>query len=152
MTIQTTRAILLRNLLRTGDRRRIARLLDRLHLADLSRLLLDLTELELRRAAAVLFDDVRVGRSVAGLSTCATEILIAAAQDHDAGRALAHLGPWHAAQILSAAGAERRRALLGVLGRPVVDDIIRALPRSARPRRSTEDGVGSAFRLRRLFA
>ena len=151
MTLRTTRAIMLRNLLRSGDRKRTERLLDKLHLADLSRLIQDVQDLERGRAAAVLFDDVRVSKSVAGLSGAAVELLILAAQDSDAGRALAYLGPRHAAQVLVRMNDERREAILGRLGQPVRGDIIRALPRSMRP--STADlDVSASFRMRRIFA
>ena len=151
MTLQTARAIMLRNLLRAGDRKRTARLLDKLHPADLSRLIPELQELELGRAAAVLFDDVRVNKSVAGLSGGAVEELIAAAQDADAARALAYLGPRHAAQLMVAMSDDRRLSILGRLGQPVRGDIIASLPRSARPKTDDLD-VSAAFRLRRMFA
>ena len=150
MTLRSTRATMLRNLLRAGDRKRIARLLDKLHLADLSRMVTDLQQLELRRAAAVLFDDVRVSKSVAGLSGAAAERLIDAAQEADAGRALTHLGSRHAAQLLLRSPDERRSAILSRLGEPVRGQIVRALPRGARPERG-DAAVGAAFRLRRIF-
>ena len=150
MTLRATRAIMLRNLLRAGDRKRIARLLDKLHLADLSLLVPELQELELRRAAAVLFDDVRVNKSVAGLSGAAIERLIEAAQEPDAGRALAHLGSRHAAQILVKSAHDRRATILGLLGQPVRGEILRALPRGARPKTADLD-LSAAFRLPRIF-
>jgi Mg/Co/Ni transporter MgtE len=150
MTLRNTRAIMLRNLLRAGDRKRIARLLDKLHLADLSLLVPDLQEFELRRAAAVLFDDVRVSKSVAGLSGSAAERLIDAAQEADAGRALTYMGSRHAAQLLVKNTADRRTAILGRLGQPVRGEILRALPRGARPKTADLD-VSAAFRLGRIF-
>jgi hypothetical protein len=150
MTLQDTRTIMLRNLLRADDPRRTARLLDKLHLADLSRLVADLPDLELGRAASVLFDDVRVSKSVAGLSGSAVELLIGAARGPDAGRALAFLGPRHAAQLLVRMSDTRRLGILGRLGQPVRGDIIRALPRSARPKTDDID-VSASFRMRRMF-
>ncbi len=141
---------MLRNLLRAGDRKRIARLLDKLHLADLSLLVSDLQELELRRAAAVLFDDVRVSKSVAGLSGSAAERLIDAAQEADAGRALTYLGSRHAAKVLLRSSDERRSAILCRLGEPVRGEIVRALPRGARPKTGDKD-LSASFRLRRIF-
>jgi len=141
---------MLRNLLRAGDRRRISRLLDKLHLADLSLLVTDLQELELRRAAAVLFDDVRVSKSVAGLSGSATERLIEAAKEADAGRALTHLGSHHAAQLLVRSPEDRRTAILSRLGQPVRGEILRALPRGSRPKSEDLD-LSATFRLRRIF-
>ena len=146
MTLRNTRAIMLRNLLRAGDRKRIARLLDKLHLADLSLLVADLQELELRRAAAVLFDDVRVSKSVAGLSGSATERLIEAAKESDAGRALTYLGSRHAAQLLVRSPDDRRTAILSRLGQPVRGEIMRALPRSSRPKSADLD-LSATFRL-----
>jgi len=142
---------MLRNLLRAGDRQRTARLLDKLHLADLSRLVPELQELELGRAAAVLFDDVRVSKSVAGLSGEAAERLISSAHDADAGRALAYLGPRHAAQLLVSMSDERRASILGRLGQPVRGEIIRALPRGVRPKTQEAD-LSASFRLRRIFS
>ena len=150
MTLRNTRAIMLRNLLRAGDRNRTARLLDKLHLADLSLLVAGLQELELRRAAEVLFDDVRVSKSVAGLSGSAAERLIEAAQEADAGRALTHLGSRHAARLLVRSPEDRRSAILARLGQPVRGEILRALPRGARPK-PTDVDLSASFRLRRVF-
>ena len=65
MTIHATRALLLSNLLRGGDQRRIVRLLDRLDPRDLSGLLLELHDLDLRKAGRVLLAPERVAGSVA---------------------------------------------------------------------------------------
>ncbi|MGM0575879.1 MAG: hypothetical protein ACQEXJ_09145 [Myxococcota bacterium] len=152
MTIQATRAVLLSNLLRAGDARRIARLLDRLPAHDLSRLLAGLEELELRRAARVLLDERRCEQSVACLAPRAVARLVVAAREDDARRALEHMPRREAARVLLAMSEARRERLIDGLPEGERRRLVPALPRSARPRRRGEEGLGSVLRLRRLFA
>ncbi|MEZ4267261.1 MAG: hypothetical protein R3F39_12855 [Myxococcota bacterium] len=79
MTIQATRALLLRNLLRSGDPSRLARLLDRLHADDLARLVDGLEPHERRRVAMVLLDDERVARTVGALPKRTLDALLSVA-------------------------------------------------------------------------
>ncbi|MCB9729936.1 MAG: hypothetical protein H6744_16970 [Deltaproteobacteria bacterium] len=79
MTIQATRALLLRNLLRSGDSVRLARLMDRLAADDLSRLVDGLEPHERRRVATVLLDGERVERTLSALPKRTLDGLLAAA-------------------------------------------------------------------------
>lgn len=79
MTIQVTRALLLRNLLRSGDAARLARLLDRLVPGDVARLIEGLEPHERRRVAVVLLDNERVARSMEALPKRTLDALLAVA-------------------------------------------------------------------------
>jgi Mg/Co/Ni transporter MgtE len=89
MTIQATRALLLRNLLRSGDSARLARLLDRLVADDVARLVNELEPHERRRVAAILLDSDRVARSIEALPKRTVDALVAVATPEHRERALA---------------------------------------------------------------
>lgn len=150
MTIRITRAVLLRRLLRSADRDRIGRVIDRLDPRDLSTLLVEqeLNEFELRRAALVLFAPNRVERSVGSLSDPALARLMATAAQDDLTHALMTMTAADAARVLELIPRRRRERLIESLEEPLKDPIVRALPRRARPRQDATP----VLRLRRLFA
>jgi len=153
MTIHATRALLLSNLVRAGDQRRIGRLLDRLDPTDVCALLRTLHDLDLMRLSRILLAPDRVQRTCDRFSRDALQALVSVADDRDGGRALRHMDQEKALEHLVTVPDERRAALLDMLDPTVRADLIRALPRSKRPRVSVnDDAVGAAFRLRRLFA
>ena len=130
MTIHATRALLLSNLLRGGDQRRIASLLDRLDPRDLSGLLLELHDLDLRRAGRVLFAPSRAAGTVEFLTEEALDELIRTADDRDALCALEHIAVRaREAQTLE---TERRAVLLETQESAQQDEEVRVLPGSTR--------------------
>ncbi len=146
MTIHATRAVLLSKLLRSGDRARIARLLDRLEPLDVSRLFAELSDLELRRAGAILFEAARVERTVHELPHAVLARLMTCSTPEDARRALAVLSPAEVARLLTVVAAERRGAVLELLSPEARERVAKMLPRASRRLPS------AVFRLRRLFA
>ena len=149
MTLHDTRAVLLRTVLRSGETRRIARVIDRMDSAVLSAMLLRMGEFELRRAASVLFEAQRIERALDTLNPTLVTHLVQVAHDADATRALSAMKAPRAAAALSALPAWRRSETLEALREPQRQAVIRALPRPMRPVSGRLDGV---FRLRRLFA
>ena len=151
MTIHATRALLLSNLLRGGDHRRIARLLDRLDPRDLSGLLIELHDLDLRKAGRVLLAPERVAGSVEFLSEEALDELIRTADDDDATRALVVMSEQDNAEDLRTMDSERRSLLLET--QYVDTDTDTELPGASRARRpGLQETLTAVFRLRRLFA
>ena len=152
VTIQATRALLLSNLVRSSDRKRVVRLLGRLSGSDLSLLLLQIDGIGLRRAAQVLLEGERVHESLARLSPEAQRRLLHHAPDVDARRALLMMRPRAAAVELMALPYTRRHVLLAGMEGPPRDRLIGLLPRRARPPRAGQDGIGAVLRLRRILA
>ncbi len=154
MTLLDTRVRLLGTLLRSGDAPRIARLVDRLHPGDLSRLILSLDDLELRRAAQVVLHPDRVARTIDGVDLRAVARLVDAAGPADAARALELLPPRGVASVLALVAAARRARLLDLLPAHARAQALRQLPRGLRPAQEPrpESSLGAALRLRRLFA
>lgn len=154
MTLLATRTRMLGTLLRSADTPRIARLVDRLESADLSRLLLSLNDFELRRAAQVLLDDQRVEATVERLDVRALARLVTAATPDDARRALVVMTPRAAATLLRLVTGTPREHLVGLLTPAYAGEVVRRLPRGLRPRdaHGQESSLGAALRLRRLFA
>ncbi|MEC9071488.1 MAG: hypothetical protein VX938_03875 [Myxococcota bacterium] len=147
MTIHATRALLLSNLLRGGDQRRIVRLLDRLDPRDLSGLLLELHDLDLRKAGRVLLGPERVAGSVEFLTEDALDELIRTADDDDAKRALVVMSEQDDADELRTMDSERRTLLLET------QDTDTELPGASRTRSpDVQETLTAVFRLRRLFA
>ena len=149
MTIRDTRTILIRSVLRSGSRAQIARLFDRMGGADLSRTLDELTELELRRAAGVLFAADRLGRTVRELDDHALSALLAAAPSGEACGVLRGVPPRDAARLLAPLSSFQRGQLLEALDEPCRQQVRRALPR---PLRGDNPQMSAVLRLRRLFA
>jgi hypothetical protein len=151
MTILGTRVVLLRNLLRGGSRLRIARLLDRLEPADAARLMAELGEVELRRAASVLFEAPRLRRSVEDLPPTTLIRLVAAASVPDAARALGAIEEPCLAPVLASLTRETRARLVEALDGEARERAVKCLPRAERPQPARED-LAASLRLHRLFA
>jgi len=154
MTTLVTRARLLSTVLRTGDVRRIRRIIGRFEARELTHLLAALDQLDLRRMANALCDAEVVDHTVSSLDIDALAHLMLAASPDDLRallRALALGEPRRAASALLALPVEARLLALEQVEVNVRKTLIRALPRRARPKTS-EDGLGAALRLRRLFA
>lgn len=152
MSLHATRALLLGNLLRRGDRRRVARLFDRLEAGELGVLLQRLDALGLRRAAAILLDEYRVAKSVAELEADPLSRLLVAADASDAQRALTWLPLRRARAVLSRVPRIKRRQLLAAVDETRRRRLQRALPRRIRPDARSERRLGPVLRLRRIFA
>ncbi|MDP6945937.1 MAG: hypothetical protein QF464_17435 [Myxococcota bacterium] len=154
MTTLVTRARLLSTVLRTGDVRRIARLVERLEPRDVADVLPALDHLDLRRMAAALCDEQHVDRTVNILDSNSLARLAMAANPGDLVRllrALARADKEVAAATLLTLPREARGLALGKVDEVVRERLVRTLPRRARPKTSA-DGLGAALRLRRLFA
>ena len=151
MTIRITRAVLLRRLLRSADRDRIGRVIDRLQPRDLSALLMEhqLNEFELRRAALVLFAPERVERTVYSLEDPALARLLATAAPGDLEQALLTMAPADAARVLALIAERRRTRLLDSIAGELRERIVRALPRRARPRQDANGVLRSSAPQRR---
>ena len=154
MTTLVTRARLLSTVLRTGDVRRIARLVDRLEPRDVADVLPVLDHLDLRRIAAALFAERRVHQTVLTLDAKSLARLALAASPDDLARlfgALARADRAVAAAALMALPTEARSAALNGVDETTRKQLIRTLPRRGRPK-TGDDGLAAALRLRRLFA
>jgi Mg/Co/Ni transporter MgtE len=154
MTTLVTRARLLSTVLRTGDVRRIRRLVDRLDPRGLAGVLPALDHLDLRRMAAALCDEDRVDRTVDTLEAEALARLALAASADDLARLLTALSRAEkrvAATALLALPGEARALALSSLDEVTRKQLIRTLPRRARPK-TGDNGLVAALRLRRLFA
>ena len=155
MALHDTRAELLATVLRSGHSARIVRVLDRLAPADLGRLMTGLGDLELRRAASVLFSPTRVMATLGALVARTVSSLISTATEPDAVRALSGMDPHRAAEVLVNLPPPQRACLLREIEPVQLARIIKSLPRG-RQREAPDDapypGLNVVFRLRRLFA
>jgi Mg/Co/Ni transporter MgtE len=111
MTIKATRALLLRNLLRSGDSVRLARLLDRLAADDVARLVADLEPHERRRVAAILLDEQRAAHTVEALprQTLDALVCVATADASERVAALTRPAPRSAGAVSLLSGLRLRR-------------------------------------------
>jgi len=154
MTTNVTRARLLSTVLRTGDARRIRRLVDRLERRDLAGVLPALSHLDLRRLATALFDEERVAHTIAGLNAEGLARLLLAAHASDARTLLRRLadddGELATATLLALPTSARMASLQTVDGEARAA-LVRRLPRRARPT-THDETLGAALRLRRIFA
>ena len=150
MSIRTTRVLLIRNLLRVADRRHLARVLDRVAAPDLDLMFAECSAHELRRGASVLFDSSRLQTSLTEHSDFGLRQLLQHATPDDARRALGVLSPKRAAELLLGIVRPEREVHLRHLDEATYAQIIKALPRRARPSKART--LRSVFRLSRLFA
>jgi Mg/Co/Ni transporter MgtE len=151
MTIHATRARMLSMLLRTGNSARIARCLDRLDAGDLSRLLVDVQGIELRRAAQVLLSENRVAYSLEALDPPTLAHLINVACVESSVGALRRIGPREANQILSRLPKQKRTQLKGAMSATRVSRAPAFFCRTPEMG-DQETRLGAALRLHRLFA
>ena len=154
MTTLVTRARLLSTVLRTGDNRRIRRIIERFETADLAHVLPALDHLDLRRLAAALCDNAALDQRILDLDAPSLARLCLAASPSDLERLLSGLSradQTTCASVLMTLPEEGRLLAIEHCAPEVRADLIRALPRRARPRRN-EDGLVAALRLQRLFA
>lgn len=154
MTTLVTRARLLSTVLRTGDMNRIRRLVDRLEPRDVEGVLPVLDHLDLRRLAAALCDADRVDTTIDTLGAESLARIAMAANPDDLARLLTALTRAEkrvAATALLALPGEARALALNYLDEATRKQLIRTLPRRARPK-TCDDGLVAALRLRRLFA
>ncbi len=149
MSTRSTRVLLIRNLLRAADRRQLARVLDRISAADLDALFSACSPLELRRGASVLLDACRIDTTAHEHGDAGLRLLLVHARPDDARRLLAALTPSRAGAVLLEMPAEVRAELLRAADADVRAAILGALRRYAHPGRVS---LLSVLRLRRLFA
>ncbi|TNF23488.1 MAG: hypothetical protein EP329_27450 [Deltaproteobacteria bacterium] len=147
MTHVANRAVMFGHLLRTGDRARAVRFIDRLDRDALTDLIETLGGEELTTLAALALGPERLAKCL-GLPLPALAGLLRVADDADARRALSQLPPGRAARLLLGLDRDRRRRL----GRLMIQTALQAdVPSRAASRREPER-VGAVFRQRRLFS
>lgn len=140
------RAVMFGHLLRTGDRPRAVRFIDRLDGGALIDLAEQLGGEDLAALASIALAPERLEWTL-GLPLAGLVCLLRAASDGDSLRALAQLPTGRVARLLLGLDRDRRRHLGHLLMRA-------ELPAGPRPlsRRSRPDPVDAAFRQRRLFS
>lgn len=139
MTLRSTRTLLWSHLLRTGQTRRIARLVARLEPGELQRLVREVAALELRHAARVLLDDEHLAATLEALDDHHLARVLEAAADEDALRALSAL------RTLRVGPRRRANRVLALLEPARRDHLARRLGEGSNP-------IGAVLRLGRLFA
>jgi len=144
MTHVANRAVMFGHLLRTGDRARAVRFLDRLDHRALNDLVETLDGEELTTLATLVLGPERLAKCL-GLPLPALAGLLRAANDVDAQRALCQLPTGRAARLLLCLDRERRRRL----GRLLIQATLTEAPQ---PVRRPPERVSAAFRQRRLFS
>jgi len=140
------RAVMFGHLLRTGDRARAVRFVDRLDGGALVDLVEQLRGEELTALAAIALGPERVARSV-DLPLAALVCLLRVATDGDAQRTLFQLPTGRVARLLLSLDRPRRRQLGHLLMHGQMASVPRPVLRGTPP-----DRVGAAFRQRRLFS
>ena len=154
MTTLITRARLLSTVLRTGDKRRIRRIIDRFEVAELTKVLSALDHLDLRRVAAALCAEDGAEESVLRLDAQSLARLALAATSSVQTRLLMLLSRSDSAtcaSVLMAMPEAERLDAIARMTQSLSGERTRRLPGRARPQRTDED-LGAALRLQRLFA
>ncbi|PKN59117.1 MAG: hypothetical protein CVU56_01985 [Deltaproteobacteria bacterium HGW-Deltaproteobacteria-14] len=140
------RAVMFGHLLRTGDRARAVRFIDRLDVASLVDLAEHLDGDDLTTLASIALGPDRLAKSL-GLPLAALVCLLRAASDVDAQHVLCKLPTGRAARLLLGLDRARRRHLGHLLMHTELLAHRRPLAPATRP-----DRVDAAFRQRRLFS
>lgn len=140
------RAVMFGHLLRTGDRARAVRFIDRLDVEALVDLAEHLDGEELTTLTSIALGPDRLARSL-GLPLAALVCLLRAASDVDAHHVLCQLPTGRAARLLLGLDRARRRHLGHLLMQGELQAGRRPLSRISRPA-----PVDAAFRQRRLFS
>lgn len=142
MTLQATRAVLIRKYLRTAGGHRVPGLLSRLPSDSLAPLFHQLDDRELRLIASALLNATELAATAANYPDEALVCVLEAARDDDAIMLFAHVGKKRATRLTRELSEVRSHALMRRVNQLKQDAA----------KREPGGPVSSVLRMRRLFA